>query len=137
MPTGHYERIQDPLSSPSPIARIEVLNPNSSEKRVENVKAILDTGVGITVIPESIIEILGALDYTVIRIRSTLDTNDISSRKLYRVIIEFDGQENEVKVLAIPRDYAIIGRDILNKYKITLNGPEETWSIEYSRFKKV
>ncbi|MFM7441338.1 MAG: hypothetical protein ACKO2V_22535 [Snowella sp.] len=130
MPTGHYERIQDPLSSSSPIARIEVLNPNSSEKRVENVKAILDTGAGITVIPESIIEILGALDYTVIRIRSLLDRNGITSKKLYSVIIEFDGQENEVEVLAIPRDYAIIGRDILNQYKITLNGPEETWSIE-------
>jgi hypothetical protein len=128
--TGHYERIQDPLSIPSPIARIEVLNPNSSENRVKNVKAILDTGAGITSIPKSIIEKLGALNYTVIRIRSPLDRNNILSRKLCRVIIEFDGQENEVEVLDIQKDYAIIGRDILNKYKITLNGPEEAWSIE-------
>jgi predicted aspartyl protease len=130
MLTGHYERIQDPLSSPSPIARIEVLNPNSSEKRVENVKAILDTGVGITSIPQSIIEILGALAYTVIRIRSPLDRNNISSRKLCRVIIKFDGQETEVDVLDIPREYAVIGRDILNQHKIILDAPNEVWSIE-------
>jgi predicted aspartyl protease len=130
MPTYHYERIQDSVSNPSPIALIEVLNPNSSENRVKNVKAILDTGAGITSIPESIIEKLGALNYTVIRIRSPLDRNNILSRKLCRVIIEFDGQENEVEVLDIQKDYAIIGRDILNKYKIILDAPNEVWSIE-------
>jgi predicted aspartyl protease len=119
MLTGHYERIQDPLSSPSPIVLIEVLNPNSSENRVENVKAILDTGSGITVIPESIIEILGALDYTVIRIRSPLDGNNISSRKLCRVIIEFDGQEYwvcpENQVLAVIENVKEVELEVTNK----------------------
>lgn len=129
MPTYHYEQIQDPRSSPSPIARIEVLNPNSSEKRVENVKAILDTGSGITSIPESIIEKLGALSYTVIRIRSPLENKTIS-KKLLLVKIEFDGKPHEVKVLGIPKDYAVIGRDILNQYKIILDAPNQVWSIE-------
>lgn len=130
MLTGHYEQIQDNHSCPSPIARIEVSNPYDSKNRLKNVKAILETGAGVTSIPESIIKELGSLQYTTISVRSPLDRNRIISKRLYSVIIELDGQENEVEVLTIPRDYAIIGRDILNQYKITLNGPEETWSIE-------
>jgi len=133
MLTSNYEKIQDPLSRPSPIARIEVSSPYDSTNRSKDIKAILDTGAGITVIPESIIEKLEKLKelpHRPVRVRSHLDKNNTSYRILYRVIIEFYGQENEIEVLAIPRDYAIIGRDILNQYKITLNGPEETWSIE-------
>jgi predicted aspartyl protease len=130
MLTGHYEQIKDSLSNPSPIARIEVSNPYDSKNKLKNVKAILETGAGVTSIPESIIKELGSLQYTTISVRSPLDRNRIISKRLYSVIIELDGQENEVEVLTIPRDYAIIGRDILNQYKITLNGPEETWSIE-------
>ena len=132
MITGHYERIQDYVSSPSPIAWIGVSNPSSSTDRGGNVKtkAILDTGGGITSIPESIIEKLGGLSYTVIRIRSPLDYKNIISKKLYKVTIEFDGKAHEVEVLAIPRDYAIIGRDILNQHKIILDAPNEVWSIE-------
>jgi predicted aspartyl protease len=130
MLTGHYEQIQDNYSSPSPIARIKVSNPYSSKNEVKNVKAILDTGGGITCIPQSIIKELGSFVYTTIKVRSPLDINKIILRRLYSVIIEFDGQENAVEVLDIPKDYAIIGRNILNNYKIILNGPEETWSIE-------
>ena len=130
MLTGHYDKIQDSLSSPSPIAWIKVSNPYSSKNEVKNIKAILDTGAGKTCIPQSIIKELGSSVYTTIKVRSPLDRNITTSIRLYSVTIEFDGQENEVEVIGISEDYAIIGRDILNQYKITLNGPEETWSIE-------
>ena len=129
MPTDHYERIQDPVSNSSPVTRIEVSNPSNSTNRFRDIKAILDTGAGITSIPESIIEKLGALSYTVIRIRSPLENKTIS-KKLLLVKIEFDGKAHEVKVLGIPKDYAVIGRDILNQYKIILDAPNKVWSIE-------
>jgi predicted aspartyl protease len=130
MLTGHYEKIQDPFSSPSPIALIEVLNPSSSMDGRENVKAILDTGAGITAIPQSIIHGLGGLFYTTINVRLPLGINKITSTKLYSVIIEFGGKSHVVQVLGISKDYAIIGRDILNEYKIFLDAPNEVWSIE-------
>jgi hypothetical protein len=129
MLTGHYEKIQDPFSSPSPIALIEVLNPSSSTDRVI-VKAILDMGTGITAIPQSIIHRLGGLFYTTIDVRLPLEINKIISKELYSVIIEFGEKLHEVKVLAIPKNYAIIGRDILNQHKIILDAPNEVWSVE-------
>jgi len=128
MITGHYERIQDYVSSPSPIALINVLNPSGSTNRVK-VRAILDIAAGITLIPQSIIDELGSLQYTVISVRSPFDNKTLST-KLYSIIIEVGEQVHEVEVVGIPRGYAMIGRDILNQYKIIFNGPEETWSIE-------
>lgn len=130
MLTGHYDKIQDSLSSPSPIAWIKVSNPYSSKNEVKNIKAILDTGAGKTCIPQSIIKELGSSVYTTIKVRSPLDRNITTSIRLYSVTIEFYGQKHEVEVFDIPRDYAIIGRDILNKYKIILDAPNGVWSIE-------
>ena len=33
-------------------------------------------------------------------------------------------------VIATDSDYALIGRDILNGYKITLDGINETWEVD-------
>lgn len=129
MPTDHYERIQDPVSNSSPITRIEVSNPSNSTNKFRDIKAILDTGAGRTFIPESIIEKLGLLNYTLIRVSSPLDKS-ILSRKCYLVRIEFGGKSHEVEVLDISKDYAVIGRDILNQYKIILDAPNKVWSIE-------
>lgn len=130
MSTNYYERIQDSLSNPSPFALIEVSNPSNSTIRVEGIKAIVETGAGITSIPESIIEKLGALNYTVIRIRSPLDSKNTISKKLYVVTIEFGEKSHEIQVLSISRNYALIGRDILNQHRIILDAPNEVWSIE-------
>ena len=130
MLTGHYEQIQDNHSRPSPIARIEVSNPYDSTNRFKDIKAVLDTGGGITSIPQSIIGSMGSLQYTTISVKSPLDRNRIISKKLYRVTIEFGEKSHEVEVLDIPKDYAIIGRDILNQYKIFLDAPNEVWSLE-------
>lgn len=132
----NYERIQDSLSNPSPVALIEVSNPSNSTIRVKDIKAIVETGAGITSIPESVIERLGALNYTVIRVRSPLDGKNIISKKLYKVTIKFGEESHEIQVLSISRNYALIGRDILNQHRIILDAPNEVWSIELSRFKK-
>jgi predicted aspartyl protease len=125
----NYERIQDSLSNPSPVALIEVSNPSNSTIRVKGIKAIVETGAGITSIPEYIIDNLGRSNYTLKRVRSSLD-GKVISRKLYRVVIQIGGKSHEVEVLGIPGDYGVIGRDILNQYKIILDAPNEVWSIE-------
>ena len=92
-------------------------------------KAILDTGAGLTSIPESIIDELGGLSHTVIKVRSPLD-HKIISKKLYTVTIKFGENLHEVEVIGVHRDYAIIGRDILNQHRIILDSPNEVWSIK-------
>ncbi|MEA2090155.1 MAG: aspartyl protease family protein [Thermoproteota archaeon] len=89
-----------------------------------NYEAYLDTGAGRTLIPEKDAEKLGltyAGDTTVI----TGMEKDII--KLYRAQIEFLGEE--FNILVFGRDLpeqaqikAMIGRDILDKYRICFDG---------------
>ena len=60
---------------------------------------------------------------------------DVSiSQPSYIVILEFQLGEHtkthEVEVFTISRDYGIIGRDIINQYKIVLDAPEKKWGID-------
>jgi hypothetical protein len=124
-----YKRIQDPFSEPSPITTIDVFNP-SSNKKAKDVTVILDTGAGITCLPESVIAELGGLDYTLMNLRSPLEKNKVISKKLYSVRLELGGTIHDIKAIGISKDYGIIGRDILNDHKIVLNAParlKEWW----------
>lgn len=131
-----YEQIQDELSKPTPITRIYVFNPSLDNMNGDEVKVIIDTGSGITSLPESIIRGLGTLEYTTINIRSPIDENKVASKKLYKVRLEFleiedtDEKSHEIEVFAIPRDYGIIGRDVLHRYKIVLDSKKEQWGFE-------
>jgi hypothetical protein len=130
-----YEQIQDKLSNPSPITHIYVFNPFLDNRNGNKVKVIIDTGAGVTSLPESIIAGLGTLEYTIINIRSPLDKSKVISKKLYRVHLELQDEnekphEHEIEVLAIPRNYGIIGRDILDKYKIFLDSPNKQWGFK-------
>lgn len=125
-----YEKIQDLISKPSPITSIDVFNP-CSDRNVKEIKAIVDTGAGITSLPEIVIENLGPLPYTEIKVKSPLDKNRTSSKKLYKVRLELrDGTSHEIEVLGISRNYGIIGRDVLHQYKIVLDSKKEQWGFD-------
>lgn len=124
-----YQNIQDKLSPPSPIISISIRNPNSRSKNVK-IKAIVDTGSGITAIPENIVASLGRLNYSSDEFKNPLDKGQIVMKKIYSVIVELDNTKtHELEVLPIPRKYGIIGRDILNQYKVILNAPRHPESI--------
>ncbi len=126
-----YQQIQDTISRPSPITLINVFNPSSSDKNGKQVQALVDTGSGVTALPTSVINELGGLNYTTIQVRSPLDGNQIKKYK-YSVRLELDGRSHEVEVIAIQKPYGIIGRDILNYYKIVLNAPLTKWGMNCS-----
>jgi hypothetical protein len=133
-----YEQIQDKLSNPSPFTWINVFNSSSTNNGQRDIKVIVDTGAGITSLPQSVIDNLGPLTYTVIKVRSPLekDKNKVFFKKLYKVRLEFlelqntDEQSHEIEVIGIPKDYGIIGRDVLHRYKIVLDSKKEQWGFD-------
>ena len=128
--TYSYRQIQDGCSNPSPIRHINVFNPSSQNQCQRNVEVIADTGAGITSLPEKVIERLGFLRYTTINAKSPLDRNRTIVVRLYSVCLEIEnGITHNIDVLGITRDYGILGRDILNNYKIVLDSPNERWGF--------
>jgi predicted aspartyl protease len=131
-----YEQIQGKLSNPSPVMQIDVFNPSLNDKNVKAVNAVVDTGAGMTCLPKSVIEKLGKLEYTENYVGSPVPGNKPTKEKFYRVRLGFQNGKTyksyEIEVIEIPRKYGIIGRDILNYYKIVLNAPLTKWGMDCS-----
>ncbi len=109
----------------SPDIVITVFNPSDNSKNRE-VKAIFDTGAVMTCLPEKEIEKLGGLNYSSINVRGV---NDITlERKTYFVNIQLgDNMFSNIEVVAIPKSYGVIGRDILNSFKVVFDGIDKEW----------
>jgi predicted aspartyl protease len=124
-----YGNLQTPISL-SPQTSIIIHNPLNTF--CCDVKAIVDTGAAMTCIPESEIRNLErsgrSLIYDTIRV---IDANgNIQERTRYLLNITIASIEYpRFKVIAISKNYALIGRDILNNYKVVLNAPQQRWGL--------
>jgi len=126
MPTFRYRYAAD--NPPSPAVLVSIAHPNTNA-RVESIWGLVDTGADQTVIPESLVDELDLVK---------LDEE---------LICGFDGQPQvlqtqtvllqvrdflpiELEVLASPHvKYPIIGRDVLNRYTLTLDGRQRMLTV--------
>jgi hypothetical protein len=120
-----YGNIQD-SNCPSPEAYIKISNPLNYSKSCR-VKALIDSGAAMTCVPESTIKRLGHnLDYNEIGLRDA--NNRIETRKLYTINIDIGTYTfQDFEVIAIPKSYALIGRDILNQSRVMLDANYMRW----------
>jgi hypothetical protein len=121
--------------SPIPILNIYLQNPIDSELSINFDFAILDTGSDLTIISYGIVSKL--------QLKQIGSQQSIPFRGLgreaqgipYRINLRFDDRDYiGSKVIAVPDDIlngeAIIGRNILNRYIITFNGPKRVFTID-------
>jgi hypothetical protein len=131
-----YERIQGRDSHPTPRLLVNIYNPIDSELFKENVKMIVDTGSDITFVPEEVFAELGNLPRRARPWRITNPNRPGAFQTTYPFLISLkwdDGieqRQHEVEVLSLPKTYGILGRDILNQYKIILDSPQEEWAFK-------
>lgn len=125
-----YGNLQDSISL-VPQTSIELSNPSNNSQSFQ-VDAILDTGASMTCIPESAIAELGeSLIYSKIMVRNLI--GNTQERQTYFLNISIANYEHKnIEVIAIPKKYALVGRDILNQHKIVLDAPKQKWSISDS-----
>lgn len=115
-----------------PECSIKILNPSSDTLSCE-LGAIIDSGAVMTCIPSSHLQRIGNL----VRGRdiSLLDANGRGvTQETYYINLNFPDFEatiEEVRIISLPdKAYALIGRDILNMYKLAFNGRGKAWALE-------
>ena len=122
MPT--YDRS---VSPPAPIADVFLVNP-ATGLRIELVRGKLDTGAAVTVIPEDIVVALELVSHGEVWARSY--DGSYSQQPLYYVALTVAGfSVPPVRCLAARRETALIGRNVLNRFVITLDGQNLTFDI--------
>lgn len=122
----HYGTMQSE-NIPGPQIRLKIQSPQKGSLAME-FDAILDTGAAITCVPKHVIESIGkeTLPYNSRLVRGAVGKGiRVDSFRVHLAIASCRFEHHEVIVL--DRPFGLIGRDILNKYLITLDGPQEMY----------
>lgn len=129
-----YGTLQTELRT-GPQCVVTVSNPYGVDSDISaSVNAIVDTGAAMSCIPESIIRELGNLvrdDNLNMR-----DANGgIASKRTFIVELRIGGVNipDDIRVVETTGKYILIGRDVLNHYKVVLDGRFGVWMLNCER----
>jgi predicted aspartyl protease len=119
-----YSQRFDP---PAPVMTLSVIVPLSAQRAL--VEGLVDSGADISVVPINVVRNLrlSRVDFALV---SALEqgTREVA---VYAAAVGIDGVLTPTvqRVIAWERDYALLGRDILNRLLVLMNGPERRLEV--------
>jgi predicted aspartyl protease len=125
--TVHY-RYNQQQQPPAPFVYVTVHTPDGT-RISERYPALVDSGAAITVIPTEIAEQLLLLKYSEVALADWMDVTITVSAYWVNLTVH-EMSVNGVKVVAAQVPYLILGRDVLNQFHITLDGPRLALAIQ-------
>jgi hypothetical protein len=106
---------------PMPALDVDILHPLTNARATLFAK--IDTAADQTIIPESIVNILD-LEPQGLTIAQPVDS-DVRVYITYACDLIVAGRQFiDLEAAAAPVDYILLGRDVLNELRITLDGPQ-------------
>jgi hypothetical protein len=111
-----------------PVPFIDVVIGRSEDSEKVTIRAKIDTAADVSAIPTKVIEQLGLPIAKKLIVKGY---DDIPTPVFtYNILLEVaQVQFGNLRVIATPRAYVILGRDVLNHFYIHLNGPELTFDL--------
>lgn len=125
MPTFVYRYA--PGDPPAPGVLLNLAHPVTG-RRAEGIPALVDTGADLSVLPNRLVADLGLLQVD----EQVVEGFDGRPRVLpvYLVVLhDRDLPPVEIRVVRGDVSNAILGRDVLNRYKVVLDGPKQVMTI--------
>lgn len=123
-----YDNTIDPSI---PIVKAKIWTASVSRVKAVDVFAWLDTGADITVLPRGSLKPLLAhegSDYCYVSVGG-FSGNTIRKRAYYVYISIEHSDPYLVQVIENDDSVGLLGRDVLNRLRLDLNGPSQSWAI--------
>ncbi len=116
------------FSPPAPVADVIVAHPTTGASRGP-LRGKLDSGADVTVIPDRLVAQLGMTPKRYVWTRSYDGT--YSRRPVYYVRLIVEGFDlASVRCVAADRANTLLGRNVLNRFIITLDGKNLTFELK-------
>jgi hypothetical protein len=110
---------------PAPVARVDVRHPER-EQSVGDVPMLIDSGADATLLPKSAIRSLG-LESTGKRYQLVGFDGTISESEAVHASLSFLRRNFRGVYLLTDAEVGVMGRDILNHFRLLLDGPAMNW----------
>ena len=117
-----YDASREP---PAPTLPLLLGRPGSSP--TVSLVALVDTGADITVSPQSVARRLRLPAIGSSRVRGVGGTSH--QAVMYSAVVEVAGATEQVETLALGEEI-LVGRDLLNRWTLTLRGPQKQLEVE-------
>jgi hypothetical protein len=95
-----------------------------------DIDAKIDTGADMTVVPAHICEALGLQPKSWVPTHGALGQSWQSTPTFMLSVRIAGGNWMRVEVVKSPKDYMLLGRDLLNRYVLTANGPAGHFELD-------
>ena len=114
------------INPPAPFLDVQVSD--TVDSRQSTVSAMIDTGSDVSFIPMDLADELD-LQFLRVGVFDGIGGEGIA-RPMFRVFLTvLDSEPRKYEVAGWHEDFALLGRDVLNRYHIILDGPNLTLTI--------
>ena len=114
------------VSPPAPFVPIAIAHPLRPTAH-RAVSAKVDTGADITALPVELVQGLVLSQKHLLEVAGY--DNELTVIPTYDVLLELAQARVRLEVVAVPDEYALLGRDVLNLLRLLLDGPALTLEI--------
>ncbi len=117
----------DVMVPPGLLVRVQVSRAGEQTRR--EMDGVIDTGAGLTVIPEDLRTELGQLPNGSIQGRGPVSREFLEYPTYYVSLHIADWDPFDLDVVALPRDNVLVGRDVLNRLVLRADGPAKVFDL--------